>query len=549
MVLVRVIVRDAHGDPVTGLTQKDFELTDDHKRQSILYFDAEASAPPPPLTTKESAPTSLAETAPGDKTSPAAAPEKFTAFFFDDYHMEFGDIVQIREAAQRFLAKAVNAGARAAIFTASGKPTVEFTGDRAKLLQGISELHFDRRFGPTECPRLQPYFAQMVVEDVAMQASATNNSRGNPQAGPDVAPQLLQESPIQLAEVMAGQQRCPVSGPFADQDIQSRARNLIFQYGLGVQETLVALNSAVQKLAQTPGGVRTLAMVSGGFFGKNQQSQLDKLIDNALRLNVVVNTLDARGLFAEPPGGPLSELPLTPEIQVKIDEMDHKAKQSDADALNEVAEGTGGIFIQNTNDMEGGLASVGALQTPSYVLGFSPENLKPDGRFHTLHVKLADSSHYTVQARRGYFAPAKGGPSENVQREQMELALFSQDTINGVPIHVSTNFKKSAGADGTLNVTVDADMRSVQFRKEDGRNADDITLTVIVFDPDGNYVAAKQQTTKLRLTDADLQGLRRIGGETSVDVALKPGNYVLRAVLGENSSNQLGAVSQNVKIP
>jgi len=126
------------------------------------------------------------------------------------------------------------------------------------------------------------------------------------------------------------------------------------------------------------------------------------------------------------------------------------------------------------------------------------------------------------------------------------MAIFSRDPINGLPIRLTTLSSKADPQNFKLSVTVEADMRGVQFRKEEGRNADDITLTVVVFDSDGNYVTAKQQVTKLRMSDVGLADLKRSGGETSVDLIVKPGAYTIRAVVGESASNQLGAASRNL---
>ncbi|HKS80401.1 MAG TPA: VWA domain-containing protein [Candidatus Acidoferrales bacterium] len=552
MVLVRVVVRDAHGKPVTGLTKKDFEVTDDKKRQAISYFAVEApgtadAGAPAAATSGVNAPAS------GTTNAEAQAPQRYSALFFDDYHMEFGDLVQVREAAQRLLSKTLERGARVAILTASGKPFLEFTDDRQKLLQALSELHFDTRFEPKSCPKIPLYFAQMVVNDVGTSSIPSRSSNSGPSISdislPDPTTAVNENRPIQLAELIAGLQHCPANGPFRDEDIQSRARNMLFEYDLGVQETLIALNNLIRRMSETPGGQRTIALVSDGFFGRNLQYRMDSLIDNALRSNVIVNSLDARGLFAEPPGGDISQQALPPEVQIKIDDMNHLSKQTDSDPLNEVAQSTGGLFVQNTNDMEVGLAQISSLQTPSYVLGFSPENLKSDGRFHSLHVKVLASGHYNLQARRGYFAPQKVGPVGNAEKEKIEAALFSQQQISDLPIRIRTISSKAGDDNATLSVTVDADMQSVRFLKQDGRNDDDVTLTVVVFNSDGNYVAAKQQTTKLRLTDVALADLKRGGGETSVDLTLRPGTYIVRAVVGESASSQIGAASQSVKIP
>ena len=73
--------------------------------------------------------------------------------------------------------------------------------------------------------------------------------------------------------------------------------------------------------------------------------------------------------------------------------------------LAQVAEGTGGEFFHNNNDLKAGFGRL-AGSPGSYILAFAPKDLKPDGKFHQLKVTLAEKeSAYSIQARRGYFAP------------------------------------------------------------------------------------------------------------------------------------------------
>ena len=75
------------------------------------------------------------------------------------------------------------------------------------------------------------------------------------------------------------------------------------------------------------------------------------------------------------------------------------------DVMAELANGTGGTYFHNSNDLEGGFKSL--TQAPEYVylLEFSLEKVKPDGTYHPLKVKV-DKDGLKLQARRGYFAPA-----------------------------------------------------------------------------------------------------------------------------------------------
>jgi hypothetical protein len=55
--------------------------------------------------------------------------------------------------------------------------------------------------------------------------------------------------------------------------------------------------------------------------------------------------------------------------------------------------------------MYAGLESIASTPEFYYVLGFSPQNLKFDGRFHSIKVEVKYPAKLSVQARKGYFAP------------------------------------------------------------------------------------------------------------------------------------------------
>jgi VWFA-related protein len=137
LVLLRVVVRDAHGDAVTGLQQSDFQLFDNGKPQAIAYFSAGSGAGEPaaagtPVTAQPVSP-------PASPPSPPSGP-RYTALFFDDYHLQFEDLAQTRLAAQRYLAKTLSAGDYIGIFTASGQVTLDFTTDADKLQKTLAQL-------------------------------------------------------------------------------------------------------------------------------------------------------------------------------------------------------------------------------------------------------------------------------------------------------------------------------------------------------------------------------------------------------------------------
>jgi VWFA-related protein len=93
--------------------------------------------------------------------------------------------------------------------------------------------------------------------------------------------------------------------------------------------------------------------------------------------------------------------------------------------LAEVAQGTGGKFAGETNDLLGGMRKVLLPPEVMYVLTFSPESLKQDGAFHTLKVTLANGRGLSIQARRGYFAPRGQAALEELAKNEIREAVYS----------------------------------------------------------------------------------------------------------------------------
>jgi VWFA-related protein len=78
--------------------------------------------------------------------------------------------------------------------------------------------------------------------------------------------------------------------------------------------------------------------------------------------------------------------------------------QLEEEALGELADGTGGSFFRNRNDLGAGLKAQAHGPETVYLLELSLDGVKEDGKYHDLKIKV-DRSGVDVQARRGYFTP------------------------------------------------------------------------------------------------------------------------------------------------
>jgi VWFA-related protein len=167
---------------------------------------------------------------------------------------------------------------------------------------------------------------------------------------------------------------------------------------------LQALENSVSRLAAMP-GQRSLVLVSTGFLTETQAEKVDAIINRALQKEVVISAIHSPGLEAPAPdeeAGQTNQLP--PTLEVTKNTLKNTASAYLTSVLASLSSGTGGVFFYNNNDFDEGFRRAAAVPEVLYVLAFSPQELNLNGKFHSLKVTLNTREHFTIQARRGYFA-------------------------------------------------------------------------------------------------------------------------------------------------
>lgn len=535
LVLVRVVVRDARGQAVGNLRKEDFRLFDNGKPQGITHFSIET-----PATGVEHGKEPAGEE-PALKAEPETAlaptiPRRYLALYFDDVHASFEDIVRTRMAVTRYLATALQPGDRAGLFNSSGQSMVDFTSDRDKFQDALLHLQPRPIVGREDnaCPEISDYQAYQMVEQRDPFATEIANEEAYHCYCKDL----------------------PVAPLNCRQQAQDRAAGdavrILANSETESEYTLRGLERLVRRISALP-GQRTIVLISPGFLTVTKSFQIEEIADRALHSNVVINTLDSKGLYAQIPLGDASKRPVViadrPDLmgrksQLLIDRVLHIS-----DALFTLANDTGGTFFHNSNDLDEGFRRVGALPEVYYVLGFSPQKLKPDGRFHTLKVNLLNSAHFTLQARRGYYAPRKALDASEAAKEEIEQAIFSQEESDELPIEVHTQFFKISDQTVKLSVLTRLDLRFLRFRKQEGRNLNNLTFVTALFDHDGNYVKGAQKVIELRLFDHSLETLSKSGITTRSSFDVPPGAYLVREVVRDSEGGQLSGLNRSVEIP
>ncbi|MGB8459849.1 MAG: VWA domain-containing protein [Candidatus Acidiferrum sp.] len=525
LVLVRVVVRDQQGRVVPNLHKEDFLLSDNRKRQTISTFSVET-----PESHGVAATTSAAANASADpaaaKVLAAALPQRFVSVVFDDQHLSMQDAMFVRNAASRFF-DSLAASDRVGIYSTSGQFTLEFTSDHEQLRKALLKIQpHSPTAGIHDCPDISYYQADLIqnLRDPQALAVATEDAVQCAFQGDETQQAAAQMMAVSMTSAVLGR--------------EDSSTEYVYRH----------MEDVMRRLATMP-GQRIMVFVSPGFIQSTLQLEISDLVDRAAKANIVINTIDARGLYP-PDMGDIGD-PYTDPPKIAGYKASYRvaAQLAQEDVLAQLADGTGGTFFHNRNDVDEGLREAGAAPAITYLLGFSPQNLKLDGSLHTLKVSFVRKTNYKIQARHGYFAPRHVKDPVEEAKQEIQEALFSQDEIRDLPVDLHTQFFKTTSDEARLAVLTHVDISGVHFRKADGRTRDDLTVATAIFDENGNYVTGGEKIVEMKLLDPTYDRLMRSGLNLKTSFEVKPGSYLVRQVVRDSEGAQLAARNGAVVIP
>ena len=521
LVLVRVVVRDSNGKVISNLKKEDFQLADNRKPQTISSFSLETPASHVPTVKVENIDSGAAPSE-GTPVKAPALPQRFVTLYFDDLHLSTEDALLSRQAATKLLGN-IQASDRLSIFTTSGQVSQDFTADREKLEEALQQIvpRPLMQASSIDCPPMTFYEAYMIVE--------AND------------PLALQ---VAVQDVVA----CSGVSQNAALMAEAAAQRELAVGETQLQYTYQNIEALIRRMSALP-GQRVIVMMSPGFFVTPSMHESSEIIDRATKANIVINAIDARGLYtnsvydASNSGNFLTPQGANVKVQFSMTE-----ELVQADPLAELADGTGGIFFHNRNDIDQGLLQAAAEPEVSYVLGFTPQNLKLDGKYHHLKVTLVNKQKWALQARHGYFAPHGEADPEATAKEEIQQAIFSQEEMHDMPIECQTQFFRNAGA-VRLSVVTHLETKGLKFRKAEDRNNDNLTVSTVIFDENGNLLTGQQKLISMKLRDTTLDRLNKAGISVKSSFDLQPGTFLVRIVVRDSEGAQMAAMNRGVVIP
>jgi VWFA-related protein len=521
LVQVPVVVRDSQGRPVGDLTKDDFQLFDRGKKQTITRF----------VVQRPGKSSSQAVT-PEDNGPQAVIPERYIAYVFDDVHLEGGDLARTRVAALQQVDQTMDAITRVAVVTTSGIGELDFTDDKAKVHEAMNRIMPNTRTlsANNDCPPLTYYIADLIRNK--QDQTALNSAEADAQA-------------------------CSPDSQASSQPLSSFERDvmLVALRTLTVGETetnraMDVLKAAVNRMTVLPGS-RSIVMISPGFLvpGDDLKPVEQDLLEKSIKGNVTINTLDALAVTAINPAGSAESRPSKTLNQTAMMNYEIQSRIAQQDILMELAYGTGGSFFHNDSGVKEGLEQLTHQPEYVYLLGFTPDDMKYDGNYHSLKVTLRNPVKTNLQARRGYYAPRRSTDPAEAAKEDIREAVFSRDEIRDIPVDLRLQFFKSTAVNAKLTVISKVDTRNMHFKKDQDRNKNTLTVVAGLFDRNGIYVNGVQRVVEMNLRPQSLTMLDNAGITLKTDFDVTPGTYTIRVVVRDAEGQTMAARNGAVLIP
>jgi VWFA-related protein len=464
LVQVNVIVNDKRGNPVTGLTQKDFSVFDDGKPQEIRVFTAETNIPSTPSQTALAA-----DTYTNRPEEHAKIPASVTVILLDALNTEASDQTVARKQVIRVLQEIQPQEYVALYWLGNGLQILhDFTTDASVLRQVLADYESK---------------SSRELDNSQLADPSLNTTNPSTPAGQAFERQAFR---------MAFDQRV------ANQSTRDRVR-----------ATVAALVAIANHLG-TRTGRKNLVWVSASFpinlghdkfdlnwttdTGEEFADDLGRAARALTDADIAVYPVDARGLVGSDMTASGDDLgdhvsdPTNTDTHVPT-----RVAPETFDTMNVLAERTGGKAFYGTNGIAAAIRHAMNDARVTYALGYYPAAVKWDGSFHEIKVKVGAPG-AQVRTRTGYFAiPDTLGPQPKNDRALISQVAASWLPATGIGLHVRAQASKDSGRP-TLRTEVHLDLHEIQMWQTEGRWTGAVQSIFLQLDNAGHILRADDRT-------------------------------------------------------
>ncbi len=510
-----VTVKDKDGKVIEGLTAKDFVVTEDGVPQvvKICSFQKLTDEPLPPLPdTPPAAPPPAAdskEPPPPGVTATQIAPEppgeihyqnrRLMVLYFDMSAMPQADQMRAQAAAYKFITTQMAPPDLMAVMDYNGASVQvlqDFTNDRDKLLTVLTKLFIGEGQGLDE----------LTADD---SAADTGTAFGEDDSEFNLFNTDRQLSAIQTAVKMLGT--------------------------LNEKKVMVYFASGLQ------------------LNGVDNQSQFQATTNAALKANVVIYSVDARGLVAMAPlgdathGSPGGRAMYSGSSAMAFTNNFQKTQ----DNMFGLAVDTGGKALLDNNDLSRGVVMAQQSVSSYYIVGYYSSNQALDGKFRRIKISLADGNGSAkLDYRQGYYGGKEFGKFTTADKERQLLdALMLGDPITDLTIQMEVNYFQMNSAEYFVPVVAKIPGSELALARRRGAEHTEIVFIGEVKDEYNATITNLRDHYDMKLTGETAAQLARHPIEYETGFVVLPGTYTIKLLARDDETGRIGTYMKKFTIP
>jgi VWFA-related protein len=499
LVLTNVVVRDKKtGQLVRGLTGKDFHVEENGRPQKIVSFDFESvdqAAPLDEATIAGRSPNGIFGAKQGVATQEELRNHRLVVLFFDLTSMQPDDVERAQDAARHYIQKQMAPADLVAVTSLDTDLSLDqdFTANKDLLLKAVNS------YSGGEGQGFQPG------------ATSTTNQA---------------------------------------EDTTSFTADESEYNDLNTDRELFAIEDISKSLASI-NEKKSLLYFSGGIQrdGIENQASLHAAVNAAVRANLSIYSVDARGLQAISPLGDATTGSLrgTSAYNGAALQNNFDANFNTQEVMATLSSDTGGKAFFDSNDFSPAFERMQQDTSAYYGIGFRSTDLRRDGRYRRLSIRV-DRNNVKLEYRPGYYAPADYQHSTREDRErELDEELASDLPATDVAVYMEAFYFQLDPTRYYVPVSLVVPGSQIPFVKNGDR--DKATLDVIgqVKDANGRDMGDIRDTVKLAVDQA--QQVRNKNVQYSTGFTLPPGKFHLKFVVRENQSGRMGSFEADINVP
>ena len=505
------------GKPVAGLTKESFEVLEGRKPRQIVDFEVVN------LTTATSTTTGRAVAA---EPEVAPAGRRHFLLLFDLTNSDPTPLIKARGAARELVNGSLHptdlVGVATWSYTKGPRLVLGFTTDRRQIDAAVDTL------GVVDLRNRTPDPLNLILEDVQSAASRpdSTSTAGGAGGGRAAGEEAYEENIRQFAageraavrQVKTSELESLTQGFATLASLMSNVtgRKYVVLLSQGFDSTIVSGSTDMameqQNFDSSASGEIYNINSEERFGSTSSMNQLEEMLAVFRRADCAIQAVDIGGLGTSGAGAGDS------------------GRKSDRSSLLTMAKDTGGQLYENFNNLGQAMGKMLESTSITYVLTIQPEDIKLDGKFHDLKVKLVGGPPGARLVHRpGYYAPKpyeqKAGMEQQIDTAQLIVSGEpGGDLVAGV---AAAAFR---GEGDRMHVPVVVEAEGALLASAAKTEKLPLSVYVYAFDAAGTVRDFVTQSLQLDMKQVGAQ-LQREPFKFVADLRLPPGDYSLRTLV------------------